>query len=210
MSFVIGSIILVLLLILRLVSPKAYKKVNAAWKATFPARMKILFGCVLPTCAVIIGGLYFMIWLFEEGADGKPRIRIFARNTPPASSFMDYEETREEKKMKRSAKELNANAAKINSLVTKIDSQQAAIDNATTNDDKIRGIDALLGTFESALEITKDTISILEENRKDGYVNLGFISQSQLQESLDASKGTERAVLSKITELKKERAGLLP
>jgi len=118
-----------------------------------------------------------------------------------------YEEAIE-KKVKHSIKDLKANLATINSLAEKIVRQQATLDSAASPEEKIKAIDALLATYESALEVTQDTIGILEENQKDGYASHGYISEAELRENLSSLKNTERVVKDKISELKRDKAAL--
>jgi hypothetical protein len=169
-------------------------------------RKKTGLGCFLPVAVILlICGIAFRSSGSSYRSDS---------NYKPSIRYSDYEtnsityQDRIEQKVRRSTRDLKANVAQIYALAERMDSQNAVLASASSVEEKNRAIDALMATLEGALEITRESISILEENRKDGYANLGYISEAELSEILSSCKTAERAALSRISELKKQRADL--
>jgi len=121
-----------------------------------------------------------------------------------ASRSTDYEESWEDRQ-RRSAAELSDIAARQNNLAEKIVRLQADLESATSADEKRQHLDALLESYEAALENTRRTISILEGNKK-----YGFLSEADYQEVMAPTKNFESIATQKIAEIKKQRAGLNP
>jgi len=171
-------------------------------------RKKNALGCLLPLAAI---ALICGIALAPKSSRSS---HLPDSDYRPSTSHSDYEpkpaanQYGVEQGFSRSAKNLNANAAKGNALLEIFDAQMAAVDSATFPEEKIRAIDALLATCESLLELTRETIAMLEADRKDGYVASAGVSEDEWRHTMSVARGSEKTLMDKMSELKQQRAEL--
>jgi len=172
-------------------------------------RKKTALGCLLPITAI---ALVCGIALAPKSSRSSHSPDSDYR---PSASHSDYEpkpaayEYSTEQQVKHSAKDLNDNAAKGNALLEIFDAQMEAVDSATSPEEKIRAIDALLATCEKLLDLTRKSISILEANQRDGYASLGFISDAELRDGISKGRDGEATLIGRMTKLKQQRAELV-
>jgi len=162
---------------------------------------KVGLGCFLPLAVIaLVVGLVLVAnsyrpspsYQFDTDYEPKPAIR----------------ENPAELEGKHSSKDMWAGFAELNALAEKIEIQRATLDSATSPEERLRAIDALLPNCELALRMAQELINVFKENSDGGYTSHGYVSAAEYRELLSTAQHLEKFIIGKVSELKRDKAAL--